>query len=312
MGGVVRGRFAPSPSGRMHLGNVFSALLAWLSVRRAGGVMVLRMEDLDPDRCRAAYAEQLADDLRWLGLDWDEGYQKGGAHGPYLQSGRTARYAAAFRALEERGLVYPCYCTRAERLAASAPHRSDGQVVYSGKCRHLTEEERARLAQTRCPAWRLIVPDQEISFTDGLQGTYRENLLRDCGDFILRRSDGVYAYQLAVVVDDAWMGVTQVVRGSDLLSSTPRQRYLLELLGCPAPEYGHVPLLLALDGRRLAKRDRDLELGMLQERYSAPELVGILAHAAGLIPEAAPVTPHQLLPLFSWEKLPRADFCLEL
>ena len=182
----------------MHLGNVFSALLAWLSVRRAGGVMVLRMEDLDPDRCRAAYAEQLADDLRWLGLDWDEGYQKGGAHGPYLQSERTARYAAAFRALEERGLVYPCYCTRAERLAASAPHRSDGQVVYSGKCRHLTEEERARLAQTRCPAWRLIVPDQEISFTDGLQGTYRENLLRDCGDFILRRSDGVYAYQLEI------------------------------------------------------------------------------------------------------------------
>ena len=188
MGEIVRGRFAPSPSGRMHLGNLFSALLAWLSVRRAGGVMVLRMEDLDPDRCRAAYAEQLADDLRWLGLDWDEGYQKGGAHGPYLQSGRTARYAAAFRALEERGLVYPCYCTRAERLAASAPHRSDGQAVYSGKCRHLTAEERTRLGQTRCPAWRLIVPDQEISFTDGLQGLYRENLLRDCGDFILRRS----------------------------------------------------------------------------------------------------------------------------
>lgn len=295
----------------MHLGNVFSALLAWLSVRRAGGVMVLRMEDLDPDRCRAAYAEQLADDLRWLGLDWDEGYQKGGAHGPYLQSERTARYAAAFRALEERGLVYPCYCTRAERLAASAPHRSDGQVVYSGKCRHLTEEERARLAQTRCPAWRLIVPDQEISFTDGLQGTYRENLLRDCGDFILRRSDGVYAYQLAVVVDDAWMGVTQVVRGSDLLSSTPRQGYLLELLGCPAPEYGHVPLLLAPDGRRLAKRDRDQELGALQQRFTARELVGRLAHLAGLIPEAAPVSPEELVPLFAWEKLPRRDIAME-
>ena len=135
----------------MHLGNVFSALLAWLSVRRAGGVMVLRMEDLDPDRCRAAYAEQLADDLRWLGLDWDEGYQKGGAHGPYLQSGRTARYAAAFRALEERGLVYPCYCTRAERLAASAPHRSDGQAIYSGKCRHLTAEERTDWARPAVP-----------------------------------------------------------------------------------------------------------------------------------------------------------------
>ena len=291
----------------MHLGNVFSALLAWLSVRRAGGVMVLRMEDLDPDRCRAAYAEQLADDLRWLGLDWDEGYQKGGAHGPYLQSERTARYAAAFRALEERGLVYPCYCTRAERLAASAPHRSDGQVVYSGKCRHLTEEERARLAQTRCPAWRLIVPDQEISFTDGLQGTYRENLLRDCGDFILRRSDGVYAYQLAVVCDDGDMGITQVVRGRDLLDSTPRQLYLYGLLGLTPPEFYHVPLLLAPDGRRLAKRDRDQELGKLQSRYTAPELVGRLAHLAGLIPEPVPITPAELLPQFSWEKLPKED-----
>ena len=291
----------------MHLGNVFSALLAWLSVRRAGGVMVLRMEDLDPDRCRAAYAEQLADDLRWLGLDWDEGYQKGGAHGPYLQSERTARYAAAFRALEERGLVYPCYCTRAERLAASAPHRSDGQVVYSGKCRHLTEEERARLAQTRCPAWRLIVPDQEISFTDGLQGTYRENLLRDCGDFILRRSDGVYAYQLAVVCDDGDMGITQVVRGRDLLDSTPRQLYLYGLLGLTPPEFYHVPLLLAPDGRRLAKRDRDQELGALQSCYSAQELVGQLALLAGLIPEYAPISPAELIPLFSWEKLPQAD-----
>ena len=135
---ILRGRFAPSPSGRMHLGNLFSALLAWLSVRRAGGVMVLRMEDLDPDRCRPEYARQLADDLRWLGLDWDEGWQKGGPHGPYLQSQRTERYAAAFRALEEQGLLYPCYCTRAERLAASAPHRADGQAIYSGKCRYLT------------------------------------------------------------------------------------------------------------------------------------------------------------------------------
>ena len=295
----------------MHLGNVFSALLAWLSVRRAGGVMVLRMEDLDPDRCRAAYAEQLADDLRWLGLDWDEGYQKGGAHGPYLQSERTARYAAAFRALEERGLVYPCYCTRAERLAASAPHRSDGQVVYSGKCRHLTEEERARLAQTRCPAWRLIVPDQEISFTDGLQGTYRENLLCDCGDFILRRSDGVYAYQLAVVCDDGDMGITQVVRGRDLLDSTPRQLYLYGLLGLTPPEFYHVPLLLAPDGRRLAKRDRDQELGALQQRFTARELVGRLAHLAGLLPEAAPVSPEELVPLFAWEKLPRRDIAME-
>ena len=304
---TLRGRFAPSPSGRMHLGNLFSALLAWLSVRRAGGVMVLRMEDLDPDRCRPEYAEQLADDLRWLGLDWDEGWQKGGPHGPYLQSQRTEWYAAAFRALEEQGLLYPCYCTRAERLAASAPHRADGQVIYSGKCRYLTGEERAELARTRRPAWRITVPDREVSFTDGLQGPYGENLLRDCGDFILRRSDGVYAYQLAVVVDDAAMGVTQVVRGSDLLDSTPRQIWLQEELGLPHPEYGHVPLLLAPDGRRLAKRDRDQELGELQSRYTASELVGRLAHLAGLIPEPAPVTPAELVPLFSWEKLPKED-----
>ena len=291
----------------MHLGNVFSALLAWLSVRRAGGVMVLRMEDLDPDRCRAAYAEQLADDLRWLGLDWDEGYQKGGAHGPYLQSERTARYAAAFRALEERGLVYPCYCTRAERLAASAPHRSDGQVVYSGKCRHLTEEERARLAQTRCPAWRLIVPDQEISFTDGLQGTYRENLLRDCGDFILRRSDGVYAYQLAVVCDDGDMGITQVVRGRDLLDSTPRQLYLYGLLGLTPPQFYHFPLLLTAEGKRLSKRDGAVGLDSLQERLSPEEILGRLGYLAGINPSAAPKTAEALLTDFDWERVPRAD-----
>ena len=307
MGGIVQGRFAPSPSGRMHLGNVFSALLAWLSVQRAGGVMVLRMEDLDPDRCRAAYAEQLADDLRWLGLDWDEGYQKGGPHGPYLQSERTARYAAAFRALEERRLVYPCYCTRAERLAASAPHRSDGQAVYSGKCRHLTAEERARLAQTRCSAWRLIVPDQEISFTDGLQGTYRENLLRDCGDFILRRSDGVYAYQLAVVCDDGDMGVTQVVRGRDLLDSTPRQLYLYGLLGLTPPQFYHFPLLLTAEGKRLSKRDGAVGLDSLQERLSPEEILGRLGYLAGINPSAAPKTAEALLTDFDWERVPRAD-----
>ena len=152
----IRGRFAPSPSGRMHLGNLFSALLAWLSVRSSGGALVLRMEDLDLDRCRPEYTAQLAEDLLWLGLDWDEGYGKGGPDGPYLQSARTEQYAAAFKRLEEMGLVYPCYCTRAERLAASAPHRSDGQAVYGGRCRSLTAEERTALEQAgRHPAWRL-------------------------------------------------------------------------------------------------------------------------------------------------------------
>lgn len=300
----VTGRFAPSPSGRMHLGNLWSCLLAWLAARSTGGGMVLRLEDLDPDRCRKEYCDQVMRDLEWLGLDWDGQ--------PVYQSRRSDLYAQAFHALEEQGLLYPCYCTRAQRLAASAPHRSDGIQVYDDRCRSLTAEEREELNRIRRPAWRIQVPQQDIQFEDLLQGPCREDLARDCGDFILRRSDGVYAYQLAVVVDDGAMGVTQVVRGSDLLSSTPRQLWLQEKLGLPHPEYGHVPLLLSPDGRRLAKRDRDLELGMLQERYSAPELVGILAHAADLIPEAAPVTPHGLLPHFSWEKLPRADFCLDL
>ena len=264
---------------------------------------MLRLEDLDPDRCTQAWCDQVMRDLEWLGLDWDGE--------PVYQSRRTEAYAAAFRELERQGLVYPFFCPRAERMAASAPHRSDGQAVYDGRCRRLTAEQREDLARQRNPAWRLAVPDRASSFRDLLQGMYEENLLRDCGDFILRRSDGVYAYQLAVVVDDAWMGVTQVVRGSDLLSSTPRQRYLLELLGCPAPEYGHVPLLLAPDGRRLAKRDRDQELGALQQRFTARELVGRLAHLAGLIPEAAPVSPEELVPLFAWEKLPRRDIAME-
>ena len=300
---TVRGRFAPSPSGRMHLGNIWSGLLAWLSARSQGGEMVLRLEDLDPDRCTRAWCNQVMRDLEWLGLTWD--------NEPVYQSERTEVYAQAFHTLEERGLIYPCYCTRAERLAASAPHRSDGQTIYDGRCSRLTQGEREVLSQTRRPAWRVKVGEESITFCDLLQGEYKEDLKTDCGDFILRRSDGVYAYQLAVVVDDAAMGVNQVVRGSDLLSSTPRQIYLQRLLGLKEPEYGHVPLLLSADGRRLAKRDRDQELGELQSRYTAPELLGRLAHRAGLIPEPAPITAQELIPLFSWEKLPRDDLKVE-
>ncbi len=298
----VVGRFAPSPSGRMHMGNLWSCLLAWLSARSAGGGMVLRLEDLDPDRCRQAYCDQVMRDLEWLGLDWD------GA--PVYQSKRTELYRQAFQKLEQQGIIYPCFCTRAERLAASAPHRSDGIAVYDGRCGRLTAEEREKLAHTRRPAWRVRVPGEEVSFNDLLQGSFSENLAQDCGDFILRRSDGVYAYQLAVVVDDADMGVTQVVRGSDLLSSAPRQIWLQDRLGLPHTEYGHLPLLLAPDGRRLAKRDRDLELGRLQEEFTASELVGRLAFAAGLTDRPDPITPQELIPLFSWEKLPKEDFTI--
>ena len=301
---VPTGRFAPSPSGRMHMGNLWSCLLSWLSARSAGGRMVLRLEDLDPDRCRREYCDQVMRDLEWLGLDWDGE--------PVYQSRRTEAYAEAFRSLEAQGLIYPCYCTRAERLAASAPHRSDGLQVYDGRCSRLTEERRRELEQTRRPAWRVKVPEKSIAYCDILQGKYCEDLKKDCGDFIVRRSDGVYAYQLAVVVDDAMMGVTQVVRGSDLLSSTPRQLWLQEALGLPHPEYGHLPLLLSPEGRRLAKRDRDLELGELQSRYTAWEIVGRLAYAARLIDRPQPITPRELVPLFDWKKLPREDLVWEL
>lgn len=293
----VCGRFAPSPSGRMHLGNVWAGLLAWLSARSAGGRMVLRLEDLDPDRCRPEFCRQVMEDLEWLGLDWD--------NEPVYQSQRTEIYADYFGRLEELGLIYPCYCTRAERLAASAPHRSDGAAVYDGRCRSLSAPQREELASSRRPAWRVAVPEEEIAFDDLCQGRFVQRLDVDCGDFILRRSDGVYAYQLAVVADDALMGVTQVVRGEDLLDSTPRQIWLNRVLGWQEPEYAHVPLLVAGDGRRLAKRDRDLELGQLRQMCTAPELVGRLAVLAGLIPEYAPMTPAELIPLFSWDKIPK-------
>lgn len=303
---AVRGRFAPSPSGRMHLGNAWSALLAWLAVRSRGGIIVLRLEDLDPDRCKRPLCDGVEEDLRWLGLDWDEGGSAGGDQ--YYQSHRGAYYQAALERLEQMDLIYPCFCTRGQLHAPNAPHRSDGEVIYPGTCRNLTAEERAERAKTRRPALRIRVPDEEISFTDLLQGAFRENLARDCGDFILRRSDGVFAYQLAVVVDDALMGVNQVVRGSDLLTSTPRQIYLQQLLGYPTPEYCHVPLLCAPDGRRLSKRESDLTLAALRVSGVRPEeIVGRLACCAGLIDRPEPIRPRELIPLFDLSQLPRAD-----
>ena len=301
------GRFAPSPSGRIHLGNILCALLVWLSARQKGGKVVLRVEDLDTARCPRRYAGQMEDDLRWLGLDWDEGPGVGGPDGPYYQSERTALYQAALEKLERRGLVYPCFCTRAELHAASAPHREDGQVVYAGTCRDLTPEEAAEKAKKRPPALRLRVPEEPWGFTDGHLGAYVENLARDCGDFLLRRSDGMFAYQLAVVVDDAAMGVTEVVRGADLLDSTPRQLYLYSLLGLKAPVFYHFPLLLTADGRRLSKRDADAGLDVLRGSSPAPEILGKLAFLAGFNPSAAPKTAKELLADFDWEKVPKED-----
>lgn len=307
---IVRGRFAPSPSGRMHLGNAWSALLAWLSVRSRGGVMVLRLEDLDPDRCKRPLCDGVEEDLRWLGLDWDEGGSAGGD--AYYQSQRSTYYQAALDRLQTMQLLYPCFCTRGQLHAPNAPHRSDGDIIYPGTCRDLTEREREERAKTRRPALRIRVPDQVIQFTDLLQGEYRENLARDCGDFILRRSDGVFAYQLAVVVDDGLMGINQVVRGSDLLTSTPRQIFLQRLLGYSTPEYCHVPLLCAPDGRRLSKREADLTLDSLRASGVRPEeIVGRLACCAGLIDRPEPISARELIPLFDLSKLPREDIPFE-
>ena len=304
------GRFAPSPSGRIHLGNIFCSLLAWLSARQKGGRMVLRIEDLDTARCPRRYAEQMIDDLRWLGLDWDEGPGAAQPDAPYYQSERTALYREAQEKLENMGLVYPCFCTRGELHAASAPHRSDGQVLYAGTCRDLTAEEIAEKSKHRAPALRLRTPDEEWRFKDGHMGAYAENLARDCGDFLLRRSDGMFAYQLAVVVDDAAMGVTEVVRGADLLDSTPRQLYLYHLLGLTPPEFYHCPLLLTHDGRRLSKRNADAGLDDLRPRYGAEEILGKLAYLAGIHPSAEPRSAQSLLADFDWEKVPKEDICI--
>ena len=271
----------------MHLGNAFSALLAWLSVRSQGGTMLLRMEDLDPQRCRAEYIAQLREDLSWLGFDWDLEQPP--------QSTRTAAYLEQFRKLD----TYPCYCSRDALHAASAPHASDGTVIYPGTCRDLTPSERA--SRKKAPSWRLRVPDRTIEIVDGLQGVYSENLAKDCGDFILRRADGVFAYQLAVVTDDAAGGVTEVTRGLDLLSSSPRQRYLQELLGFAQVRYYHVPLLTDETGRRLSKRDGDLDLSALRLRMTAPEIIGRLAFAAGVLDHFEPATPESLVPIFDWK-----------
>lgn len=297
----VVGRFAPSPSGRMHLGNIFSALMAWLSVRSQGGRMVLRIEDLDA-RCRnPLWSDLFIEDLCWLGLDWDEG--------PFYQRDRTALYEEALDRLVASGLTYPCFCTRAELHAASAPHASDGTPIYAGTCRGLSPAEIARRAAVRPPATRLRVPGVEddsdvVEFVDRVYGAQCEALAAECGDFLIRRSDGIFAYQLAVVVDDAAMGITEVVRGNDLLSSTPRQIYLQNLLGYPHPRYAHVPLLVAADGRRLSKRDHDCGMDELRERFGSPEaLLGYIAHLAGITPDAEPRSATELVELFSWDAI---------
>ena len=283
------------------MGNVFAALIAWLSVRSRDGEMVLRMEDLDTQRTSRDYADLLRADLAWLGLDYDRETP------PQSQRGQV--YDRYFDALREMNLLYPCYCTRSQLHSVNAPHLSDGTYVYPGTCRKLTEQQRA--AMGRPPAWRVMVPDRQWRFVDRVQGPCRLNLATECGDMVIRRADGVYVYQLAVTVDDGEAGVTEVVRGMDLLSSAPRQMYLQELLGFPHPEYGHVPMLLAPDGRRLSKRDRDLDLGQLQKWVTPEALIGTLAHSAGLLDRAEPISARELAAVFDWKKLKGDAICLD-
>ena len=296
------GRFAPTPSGRMHLGNVFAAMVAWLSVRSRGGQLVLRMEDLDTERTSAENAEVLRSDLRWLGLDWDQETAP--------QSQRSQVYDRYFEKLRDLGLLYPCYCTRSQLHNVNAPHLSDGTYVYPGTCRDLTEAQRA--AFSRAPSWRVKVPERQYRLTDLCQGEFCQNLVAECGDFVVRRADGVYVYQLAVTVDDGESGVTEVVRGMDLLGSAPRQMYLQELFGFPHPQYGHVPMLLSPDGRRLSKRDRDLDLGILRQNMTPQQLLGKLAFSSELIDKDEPISATELAGEFSWDKLRNTDIYLTI
>jgi glutamyl-tRNA synthetase len=293
----------------LHLGNARTALLSWLAARAAGGRWLMRVEDLDRPRVRAGLEERILAELRWLGLDWDEGPDVGGEAGPYRQSERQARYDDALRRLREAGRVYPCFCSRAEiARAAEAPHGpSDEGPRYPGTCARLPAEEAARRSASRRPAWRLRVAPGAIAFADGVHGPQEVDVAAEVGDFVVARADGVPAYQLAVVVDDAAMGVTDVVRGDDLLPSTARQLHLFDALGLAAPRFAHVPLVVGEDGERLAKRHGALSLGELRERGADPRaVVGLLASLSGLAPPGARAAPADLVGRFDLARIPRA------
>ncbi|MDE5848596.1 MAG: tRNA glutamyl-Q(34) synthetase GluQRS [Muribaculaceae bacterium] len=281
----------------MHLGNIYTALLSWLSVKSRGGKWILRIEDLDPQRSKLEHARMIEDDLHWLGLEWDEGGLDGkGPNGPYVQSRRHHFYEEALERLKASGLCYPCTCTRADILATQAPHESDGRVVYKGTCRPALLP--SPFVERPGAAVRLAVPDEEISFADRIKGPQTVNLARHCGDFIVRRGDGAWSYQLAVVVDDAFMGVTEVMRGDDLLLSAAQQIYLYRLLGYDPPEFAHVPLVCNEAGIRLSKRDRSLSMEYLRAHHSPEEILGMAAHRASLISSPRAMSLQELMAKF--------------
>lgn len=301
---MVRGRLAPSPTGALHLGNARTFLLAWLSIRAQGGTVVLRIEDLDGPRVKPETIAAALLDLRWLGLDWDEGPDVGGPVGPYVQTERLARYRQSLDRLIADRMAYPCYCSRKDiERAASAPHAGDEGPVYPGTCR---DRLPAAPIDGRHPSWRFHVPPGNISFDDRLHGRATWNVARDLGDFVIWKGSGSPAYQLAVVVDDADMRIDEVVRGDDLLPSTPRQVLLYQALGLPPPNFTHVPLVIGPDGRRLAKRHGDTRIETFRGRgVTAERLVGLLAHWSGLADRITECHPADLIRRFAWELVPR-------
>jgi len=308
----ARGRFAPTPSGLLHLGNAGTALLAWLQARSQGGEIVLRMEDIDVPRCKPEWAECCLRDMRWLGLDWDEGPDAGGACGPYEQSKRGKWYEEALERLLAKGWLYPCYCSRSDLLAAgSAPHGVQAEgPAYPGTCRGLSAAQRRERAAKKAPSLRFAMPDKPVGFTDGIAGlqTFAAGA---GGDFVVKRADGIVGYQLAVVVDDDAMGITDVLRGWDLLDSTPRQLMLAEALGMRPPRYAHAPLVLGPDGNRLAKRHGDIAIAVLREAGDRPEgIVGLLGWLYGLIDRPEPVRARELIPDFKLERIPHGSVTL--
>ena len=300
------GRFAPSPTGDLHVGSALAALAAWASLRGRGGRFVWRVEDLDGPRAVAGVAERQAEDARWLGLDWDEGPDVGGPHAPYRQSERSALYDAALARLAGAGRLFPCRLSRSDlRDLATAPHDGPGLPPYPAALRPaplsdgwFTDSETHADA-----ALRFRVDDGPVGFDDRVVGRVEEDVRATTGDFVLRRRDGVYAYQLAVVVDDLAMGVTEVVRGQDLLGSTARQILLVRALGGAVPAYAHVPLLVGADGEKLSKRDAALTVRSLREAGVAPEaVVGWLAATLGQ-PGAGRRTPAGVAASFDWARV---------
>ncbi|MFO0960086.1 MAG: tRNA glutamyl-Q(34) synthetase GluQRS [Isosphaeraceae bacterium] len=304
------GRLAPSPTGALHLGHARTFLIAWLAARAGGGRMILRIEDLDATRARPWAIDQAIEDLRWMGLEWDEGPDVGGPHGPYVQSERIGLYRAALEELRRKESVYPCTCTRADiERAASAPHAGEGGPAYPGTCSARSAGDAQALGD-RPYCWRFRVPDRAISWDDRFLGSVTLEPRRE-GDFVVARSNGSFAYQLAVVVDDATMGINQVIRGDDLIPSTPRQILLYEALNRPIPGFGHVPLVVDELGTRLAKRDGSIKIAAFRETNADPQwLVGLLAMSCGWADSLMLGPPGDWRDRFDLAEIPRRPWVL--